>query len=85
LKWAIKKPIITSKASTKAERLSSKAASDAKPTAILSAGDCLSSSIGLPSIMQADMDLIEEYIENIFLYLSIEYDEMSESCALKLK
>lgn len=52
---------------------------------ILTIGEILTTTIGLPSIMQADLELIEEYIGNVFNNLFIEYDEMSCTCLLKLK
>lgn len=52
---------------------------------VLNQGDVLNRSIGLPSIMQADQDLIAEYVANIFENLSIEYEEMTGACSLVLR
>ncbi len=53
--------------------------------AILKEGEVLSKSVVLPSIMQADYEMIGEYCNNLLHNLVVEYDENTWSLELVLK
>ena len=52
---------------------------------VVAENDLLHSSLGLPSIMQADVELIADFMNNVLQYLSIEYDDLNGTCVLKFQ
>lgn len=57
----------------------------ASATSIIAKDEILTTVIGLPSIMQADAELIEEYFHNILDNIYIEYDDHSFTYEIVLK
>ena len=51
---------------------------------VVSKQDTYQNIIGLPSIMQADIELIQEYFENILQSLQLVYDESNNTVMINM-
>ena len=72
------------KSNSKPNLNSNKPSNEVVEVPVVAVHDTYQNVIGLPSIMQADVELIQEYFENILQSLQLVYDESYNSVMIHM-